>query len=129
MRHRVKTKKLNRTSSHRKALISNMLVSLVKYEKITTTKEKAKLLKRHADSMIHKAKTDTVHSRRVVAKYLKDPKALSKLFNEIAPRFQNRNGGYVKKILSYKRYGDNSEMCVVMICATDSVASTSESKK
>ena len=58
MRHRVTTKKLNRTSSHRKAMISNMLVSLVKHEKITTTKEKAKLLKQCADSMIHKAKTD-----------------------------------------------------------------------
>lgn len=122
MRHRVKTKKLNRTSSHRKALISNMLVSLVKHEKITTTKEKARLLKRYADSMIHKAKTDTVHSRRVVAKYLKDPKALSKLFNDIAPRYAERNGGYVRKVLSYKRYGDNSEMSVVMLCPSDTTA-------
>lgn len=129
MRHRVKTKKLNRTSSHRKALISNMLVSLVKHEKITTTKEKGKLLKRYADSMIHKAKTDTVHSRRVVAKYLKDPKALSKLFNDIAPRYKERNGGYTRKILSYKRYGDNAEMCVIMLCVADSAATTETTKQ
>ena len=119
MRHRVTTKKLNRTSSHRKAMISNMLVSLVKHEKITTTKEKGKLLKQCADSMIHKAKTDTVHSRRIVGKYLKDPKALSKLFNDIAPRYKERNGGYVRKLLSYKRYGDNADMCVIMLCVAD----------
>ncbi len=77
--------------------------------------------------MIHKAKTDTVHSRRVVAKYLKDPKALSKLFNDIAPRYKERNGGYVRKLLSYKRYGDNSEMCVVMLCAAD-VSSDTKTK-
>ena len=122
MRHRVTTKKLNRTSAHRKAMISNMLVSLVKHEKITTTKEKAKLLKQCADSMIHKAKTDTVHSRRIVAKYLKDPKALSKLFNDIAPRYKERNGGYVRKLLSYKRYGDNADMCVIMLCVADATS-------
>ena len=119
MRHRVTTKKLNRTSAHRKAMISNMLVSLVKHEKISTTKEKGKLLKQCADSMIHKAKTDTVHSRRIVGKYLKDPKALSKLFNDIAPRYKERNGGYVRKLLSYKRYGDNADMCVIMLCVAD----------
>lgn len=122
MRHRVTTKKLNRTSAHRKAMISNMLVSLVKHEKVSTTKEKGKLLKQYADSMIHKAKTDTVHSRRIVAKYLKDSKALAKLFNDIAPRYKDRNGGYVRRVLSYKRYGDSADMCVVMLCVADSVS-------
>lgn len=121
MRHRVTVKKFNRTASHRKAMMNNMVVSLFKYEKIETTKEKGKLLKSFADRLIHRAKTNTVHSRRIVAKFVKDDKILAKLFNEIAPRYKDVTGGYIRKLLSYKRSGDGAEMCVVMLTMGASV--------
>lgn len=120
MRHRVSVKKFNRTSAHRKAMLSNMLVSLLKYEKIETTKEKGRAIKRLADRIIYRAKEDNVHNRRIVAKYVKDEAILRKLFKDIAPRYADKNGGFVRKILSYKRFGDAADMCVVMLCDSSS---------
>ena len=120
MRHRVSVKKLNRTSAHSQAILSNMLTSLLKYEKIETTKEKGRAIKRLADKIIYRAKTDNLHNRRIIAKYVKDETVLRKLFNDIAPKYADRNGGFVRKILSYKRFGDNADMCVVMLCDSSS---------
>lgn len=115
MRHRNNVKKFKRTASHRKAMFRNMLTSLIKHEKVYTTKEKGTELKRLADKIIHKSKTDTVHSRRIVAKYIQDKEVLQKLFSEVASRYQNRDGGYVRKVLAYKRLGDCADMCYIIL--------------
>ena len=128
MRHRVTVKKFNRTSAHKKAMLSNMLTSLFKYEKIETTKEKGRANKQIADKTIYKAKVDNVHNRRTIAKYIKDKDVLAKLFKDIAPRYAGKNGGYVRKILSYKRFGDAADMCVVMLCESDSNSAKTENK-
>lgn len=128
MRHRVTVKKFNRTSAHKKAMLSNMLTSLFKYEKIETTKEKGKAIKQLADKIIYRAKIDNVHNRRIVAKYVKDKTILAKLFKDIAPRYEGRNGGYVRKILSYKRFGDAADMCIVMLLESNSFSAKTENK-
>lgn len=115
MMHRNTKKKFNRTSAHKKAMFNNMLTSLIKHERVRTTKEKGRELKRIADKTIHRAKTDTVANRRIVAASVRDPKMVAKLFKEIAPRYANRNGGYTSKALAYKRPGDGAEMCYVSL--------------
>lgn len=127
MRHRVSVKKFNRTSAHRKAMLSNMLTSLLKYEKIETTKEKGRAIKQLADKIIYRAKTDNIHNRRIIARYVKDETILRKLFKDIVPRYLDRNGGFVRKILSYKRFGDAADMCVIMLC--DGSSNKTEIKK
>lgn len=129
MRHRVTVKKFNKTSAHRIAMFNNMLTSLMKKEKVETTKEKGRVLKQLADSLIHKAKTDSVHSRRVVNKYIKEPVVLKKLFDDIAKRYTDRNGGYTRKLLTYKRLGDNSDMCIVMLLEADTVSTPATAEK
>ncbi len=124
MRHRVTVKKFNKTSAHKKAMFSNMLTSLLKYEKIETTKEKGRALKQLADKIIYKAKTDSVHNRRMIAKYVKDKAILAKLFTDIAPRYADKNGGFVRKILSYKRFGDAADMCIVMLTESNNSSAT-----
>lgn len=124
MRHRVTVKKFNKTSAHRKAMFSNMLTSIFKYEKIETTREKGRALKQLADKIIYRAKTDNVHNRRIISNYVKDKAILDKLFTEIAPRYSDRNGGFVRKVLSYKRFGDAADMCVVMLTESNNLSST-----
>ena len=117
------------TSAHKKAMFNNMITSLLKYEKIETTKEKGRALKQLADKLIYRAKVDNVHNRRVVSKYIKDKAILAKLFKDIAPKYANKNGGFVRKILSYKRFGDGADMCIVMLCDSDgSSANKTEAK-
>ena len=128
MRHRVTVKKFNKTSAHKKAMFNNMITSLFKYEKIETTKEKGRALKQLADKLIYRAKVDNVHNRRLVSKYVKDKAILAKLFKDIAPKYANKNGGFVRKILSYKRFGDAADMCVVMLCESDSNSAKTENK-
>ncbi len=128
MRHRVTVKKFNRTSAHKKAMLSNMLTSLFKDEKIETTKEKGRAIKQLADKIIYRAKVDNVHNRRTISKYVKDKNVLAKLFKDIAPRYVNKGGGYVRKILSYKRFGDAADMCVVMLCESDGSSVKTENK-
>ncbi len=113
MRHRVGYNPLGRTPSHRKALHSNMVVALFRHERIRTTRAKALAVRRTAEKMITRAKQDSVHSRRIVARRLHDPAVLAKLFNVLGPRFQDRPGGYTRVLKLGPRYGDASEMVIL----------------
>ncbi len=113
MRHGDKGKHLSRTYSHRGALLKNLALSLYKYESIVTTVEKAKALRPFAEKLITKAKNDTVASRRLVFSKLRDKKVVSKLFEDIAKRYINRNGGYTRIYKLGNRAGDGSEMAMI----------------
>ncbi len=124
MKHRKSFKKLNRTASHRKALLKNLLTALVLHEKIETTLPKAKALKPVADKLITLGKTNTLHSRRQAMQMLfamnreEQGNALKltpvhKLFTEIAPRYTERNGGYTRVVRTRKRLGDNTQMAII----------------
>lgn len=111
MRHRKKINHLGRTSSHRKAMLANMAVSLILHKGITTTLAKAKALRTYIEPLITKAKYDTTHNRRVVFSYLKDKKAVSELFKEISQKVTDRPGGYTRILKIENRPGDNAKMC------------------
>jgi len=113
MRHGKKVNHLSRTSSHRKAMLSNMAVSLILHKGINTTVAKAKALRTYVEPIISRAKTDTTPNRRVVFSYLSDKKAVSELFNEIAKKVADRPGGYTRILRLDKRAGDNAEMCKI----------------
>ena len=113
MRHRNAGRKLNRTSSHRKAMFSNMAASLFTHELIRTTLPKAKELRRVAEPLITLAKTDTVHKRRLAFARLRDRDVVTKLFNELGPRYQARPGGYLRILKCGFRNGDNAPMAYV----------------
>ena len=113
MRHRLGLRKLNRTSSHRLAMLRNMTNSLLKHEAITTTLPKAKELRRVVEPMITLGKIATVANRRLAFNRLRDRDMVTKLFNELGPRYAKRNGGYLR-ILKYGfRQGDNAPMALV----------------
>jgi len=113
MRHRLGLRKLNRTSSHRLAMLRNMTNSLLKHEVITTTLPKAKELRRVVEPMITLGKIATVANRRLAFNRLRDRDMVTKLFNELGPRYAKRNGGYLR-ILKYGfRQGDNAPMALV----------------
>ena len=113
MRHRKKIVKLGRTSSHREAMLQNMLTSLIQHETITTTETKAKALKSYADRVIHMAKSPDLATRRRLLKILKTRAAYNKLVNEIAPRYGDRKGGYVRIVKLGFRKGDGSPTAIV----------------
>lgn len=113
MRHRVGYNPLGRTPSHRKALHSNMVAALFRHERIRTTRAKALAVRRSAEKMITRAKQDSVHSRRIIARRLHDPAVLAKLFDVLGPRFQSRPGGYTRVLKLGPRYGDASEMVIL----------------
>ncbi len=113
MRHLKKGRKLNRDKEHRKALISNLMTSLFRYERIKTTVPKAKELRRFAEKMITRAKENNLHNKRIVMKRIKDRDVVAKLFDEIAPRYKNVNGGYTRIIKADKRLGDGAEMAYI----------------
>jgi large subunit ribosomal protein L17 len=113
MRHRIGYNRLGRNVSHRQALYRSMATALFKYERIRTTKPKAKEIRRVAEKMISRARTDSVHNRRIVGKRIKDKAILAKLFTDIAPRFANRPGGYTRILKLGPRYGDASEMVLL----------------
>lgn len=113
MRHKHKGRYFNRTSSHRKAMFKNMMVSLLKYEQIKTTLPKAKELRSYMEPMITLAKVDSLHRRRVAFSRLRDREAVLKLFNEIAPHFNSRPGGYLRVLKYGFRKGDNAPMAIV----------------
>lgn len=113
MRHRMSGRKLNRTSSHRKAMFSNMVVSLLDHEQITTTLPKAKELRRIADKMITLGKRGDLHARRQALSVIKDNDVVSKLFSELADRYKERNGGYTRVLKAGNRYGDMAPMAVI----------------
>ena len=113
MRHRLGLRKLNRTSSHRLAMLRNMTNSLLRHETITTTLPKAKELRRVAEPIITLGKKPSLANRRMAFNRLRDREMVGKLFDELGPRFANRNGGYLR-ILKYGfRRGDNAPMALV----------------
>ena len=113
MRHLKAGKILGRTASHRKALFSNLVTSLVKHEQIVTTLAKAKELRRRADKVITLAKRGDLNSRRVAFKTIKNKEALIKLFDTLGPRFAKRNGGYTRIYHLGSRIGDAAKMAVL----------------
>jgi large subunit ribosomal protein L17 len=115
MRHRHGLRKLNRTSSHRLAMLRNMTNSLLKHETITTTLPKAKELRRVVEPMITLGKRPTLANRRLAFNRLRDRGVVVKLFNELGPRFAKRNGGYLRILKFGFRQGDNAPMALVEI--------------
>ncbi len=113
MKHKIGYNRLSRTPSHRKSLHRNMVTSLFRYERITTTKAKAREVRKTAEKMVTRAKVDSVHNRRTIGKLIKDEAVLAKLFNEIGPRFQSRPGGYTRMLKIGRRYGDATEMVIL----------------
>jgi len=113
MRHGNKVNKLGRTASHRRALMANMTISLIKHKRITTTLAKAKALRVYAEPIITKSKNDTMHSRRTVFAYLRDKEALKELFSVVAEKVANRPGGYTRILKLGTRIGDNAEMAMI----------------
>ena len=113
MRHLKAGRKLNRTSSHRKALLRNLVTSLLEFEKIETTDAKAKELRKVADKMITWGKRGDLHARRQALVVINDKKIVQKLFNDIAPRFRERVGGYTRTVKSGRRRGDNAPLSII----------------
>ncbi|MBV1889441.1 MAG: 50S ribosomal protein L17 [Gammaproteobacteria bacterium] len=113
MRHRQSGRQLNRNSSHRKAMFKNMSASLVEHELIKTTLPKAKELRRVIEPLITRAKTDSVANRRLVFARVRDREAVSKLFDELGPRYSERPGGYIRILKCGLRAGDKAPMAFV----------------
>jgi large subunit ribosomal protein L17 len=113
MRHRNSGRQLSRNSSHRSAMLKNMAVSLLQHEIIKTTLPKAKELRRVAEPLITMAKSDSVHRRRIAFSRLRDRDTVTKLFNELGPRYRDRPGGYLRILKSGYRPGDNAPMAYV----------------
>jgi len=113
MRHRKSGRQLNRNSSHRKAMFKNMTVSLLRHEVIRTTLPKAKELRRMAEPFITMAKSDSVHKRRIAFDRLRDRDIVTKLFNELGPRYKERPGGYLRILKMGYRTGDKAPMAYV----------------
>ena len=122
-------KKLNRTSEHRKALIKNMLNSLIKYEQITTTLPKAKVLKPQADKIITLGKKDTLTNTKSLISKLQDTKSANKVKKTLSKRYENRKGGYTRIIKAGFRYGDNAPMAVIEFVDRDIEAKKVDRKK
>ena len=122
-------KKLNRTSEHRKALIKNMLNSLIKYEQITTTLPKAKVLKPQADKIITLGKKNTLSNTKTLISKLQDIKSTNKVKKTLSKRYENRKGGYTRIIKAGFRYGDNAPMAVIEFVDRDIEAKRVDKKK
>ena len=129
MRHRLGYKKLNRTSEHRKALIKNMLNSLIKYEQITTTLPKAKALKPQADKIITLGKKDTLINKKALVSKLQDINSANKVKKTLAKRYEKRKGGYTRIIKAGFRYGDKAPMAVIEFVDRDFEAKKVDKKK
>ena len=122
MKHRIKGKKLNRTSSHRKALLKNMSQALIKHEQIVTTLVKAKTLKPYFDKLITIGKKGTLSARRQAISKVGDLKLVEKLFSILAKRYETRNGGYSRVLKAGFRYGDAAPMAVIELVDRDEEA-------
>ena len=119
MKHNIKNKKLNKTSSHRKAMFMNMSNSLIKHEQITTTLPKAKELKRFVEKIITLGKKGSLESRRKAISILQDKKMTEKVFSIFSDRYKNRNGGYTRIIKIGNRFGDNAPTAVIELVDRD----------
>ncbi len=122
MKHRIKGKKLNRTSSHRKALLKNMSQALIKHEQIVTTLVKAKTLKPYFDKLITISKKGNLSARRQAISKVGDLKLVEKLFSILAKRYETRNGGYSRVLKAGFRYGDAAPMAVIELVDRDEEA-------
>ena len=129
MRHGFANKKLNRTSEHRKALLKNMLNSLIKYEQINTTLPKAKFLKPQADKIITLGKKDTLHNTKILVSQLQDVKSANKVKKTLSKRYEKRSGGYTRIIKAGFRYGDNAPMAIIEFVDRDIEAKKIDKKK
>ena len=129
MRHKIGYKKLNRTSEHRKALIKNMLNSLVKYEQITTTLPKAKVLKPEADKIITLGKKENLKNKKILISKLQDKKSASKVVKTLSKRYEKRNGGYTRIIKAGFRYGDKAPIAIIEFVDRDVEAKKVNEKK
>ena len=119
MKHKIKGKKLNRTSSHRKALFKNMAQAIIKHEQIITTLPKAKTMKPIVDKLITLAKKGSLHARRQAFSKLRDDKMVTKLFETLALRYADRTGGYTRVLKAGYRYGDSAAMAVIELVDRD----------
>ena len=129
MRHGLANKKLNRTSEHRKALLKNMLNSLIKYEQIKTTLPKAKFLKPQADKIITLGKKDNLNTTKKLVSQLQDIKSATKVKKTLSKRYEKRNGGYTRIIKAGFRYGDNAPMAIIEFVDRDIQAKKLDIKK
>jgi large subunit ribosomal protein L17 len=127
MRHGMSGRKLNRTSSHRKAMFSNMVTALLKHEQIKTTLPKAKDLRPIAEKIITLGKSGTLHDRRRAFAYLRDDAVVAKLFSVLGPRYQSRHGGYIRVMKAGFRYGDCAPMAVIELVDRDPAAKGTDS--
>ena len=121
-------KKLNRTSEHRKALLKNMLNSLIKYEQIKTTLPKAKFLKPQADKIITLGKKDTLNNTKILVSQLQDTKSANKIKKTLSKRYEKRSGGYTRIIKAGYRYGDNAPMAIIEFVDRDILAKRADKK-
>ena len=129
MRHGMANKKLNRTSEHRKALLKNMLNSLVKYEQIKTTLPKAKFLKPQADKLITLGKKNNLQTTKLLITQLQDIKSADKVKKTLSKRYEKRSGGYTRIIKAGFRYGDNAPMAIIEFVDRDIEAKKVDKKK
>jgi len=119
MRHKVAGRRLSRTSAHREAMMDNMVISLLRHERIKTTVPKAKEARKLADKVITLSKKGSVHARRLAGKTVHDREVLSKLFDTLAERYQSRPGGYTRIIRVGRRQGDAAEMALLELVDRD----------
>jgi len=129
MRHGKKINHLSRKTAHRSAMLANMACSLIEHKRINTTLAKAKALRRYVEPLITKSKDDTTHNRRVVFSYLKDKKASSTLFRDVAPKISDRPGGYTRIIKLNNRLGDNAEMAMIELVDFNELLTKDQVKK
>ena len=129
MRHGMSNKKLNRTSEHRKALLKNMLNSLIKYEQIKTTLPKAKFLRPQAEKIITLGKKDSLHNTKTLVSQLQDIKSANKVKKTLSKRYEKRPGGYTRIIKAGFRYGDNAPMAIIEFVDRDVEAKKIDKKK
>ena len=129
MRHGMSNKKLNRTSEHRKALLKNMLNSLIKYEQIKTTLPKAKFLRPQAEKIITLGKKDSLHNTKTLVSQLQDIKSSNKVKKTLSKRYEKRSGGYTRIIKAGFRYGDNAPMAIIEFVDRDVEAKKIDKKK
>lgn len=127
MNHRNGFNPLSRTTAHRRAMSRNMVTSLFRFERITTTSAKAKEVRKAAEKLITRSKVDTVHNRRIAAKFIQDEKILNKLFTELGPRMKDRKGGYTRILKIGFRQGDAADMVILEL--VDYTLPTEESKE
>lgn len=129
MRHLKAGRKLNRTSSHRKALFRNLVTSLIEHEQVRTTDAKAKELRRIADRMITLGKRGSLHARRQALAYIRSRSVVSKLFDEVAARFTERHGGYTRVVKIGHRHGDAAPMSIIELTDRGEAAKAEAERK